>query len=74
MRRNISDPSNTVVTTPAMAPPTKRLMHWKMNGGVEKIFGVPGRQLNSHGLLGGYKVGRSWHSLRFILGRSKMVS
>jgi len=54
MRANISDPSDTV-STPAMAPPTKRLMHWKMNGGVEKIFGVPGRQHNSRDLHGGYK-------------------
>ena len=57
MRANISDPSDTV-STPAMAPPTKRLMHWKMNGGVEKIFGVPGRQHNSRDLHGGYRVGR----------------
>ena len=60
MRKNISDPSNTVVATPAMAPPTKRLMHWKQNGGVERIFGAPGRPLKSHGLLGGYKV-RGWN-------------
>merc|ERR1719237_1012351 len=52
---NISDSSNTVVATPAMAPPTKRLMHWKQNGGVERIFGAPGRPLKSLGLLGGYK-------------------
>ena len=62
MRMNITDSSNTVVTAPAMAPPTKRLMHWKKNGGVERIFGAPGRPLNSHALLGGYKV-RSWHVL-----------
>ena len=55
MRMNIEDSSNTVVAAPAMAPPTKFLMHWKKNGGVEKILGVPGRPLHSHALLGGFK-------------------
>ena len=69
MRANISDPSDTV-STPAMAPPTKRLMHWKMNGGVEKIFGVPGRQHNSRDLHVEYKVSRTCltlHKFRLII-------
>lgn len=63
MRKNISDPSDTVVATPAMAPPTKRLMHWKMNGGVERIFGLPGKELKSNGILGGYKVSQTQSNL-----------
>jgi len=57
MRMQISDSSDTMVTAPTMAPSTKRIMHWRKNGGVERILGVPGKQHNSHALLDEYKGG-----------------
>ena len=44
MKGQLSDTSD-IVTTLDLAPPTKRLMHWKETGGVEKLFALPGRQL-----------------------------
>ena len=35
------------MTTLDLAPPTKRLMHWKETGGVEKLFALPGRPLHA---------------------------
>ena len=46
MKAQLSD-SSDIVTTLDIAPPTKRLMHWKETGGVEKLFVLPGRVLNS---------------------------
>ena len=68
MSLNIRDSSDTVVTAPPMAPPTKRLMHWRKNGGVHRILRAPGRPLNSHALLGGYKVRLAFYStwVRFV--------
>ena len=60
MRMQISDSSDTMVTAPTMAPSTKRIMHWRKNGGVERILGVPGKQHNSHALLDEYKVSESF--------------
>lgn len=36
---------NVSVTTLDLAPPTKRLMHWKETGGVEKLFALPARTI-----------------------------
>ena len=39
--------TDDIVTTLDLAPPTKRLMHWKETGGVEKLFVLPGRVLSA---------------------------
>ena len=44
MKAQLSDTSD-IVTTLDLAPPTKRLMHWKETGGVEKLFALPGRPI-----------------------------
>lgn len=44
MKAQLSDTSD-IITTLDLAPPTKRLMHWKETGGVEKLFALPGRPL-----------------------------
>ena len=46
MKAQLSD-TNDIVTTLDLAPPTKRLMHWKETGGVEKLFVLPGRVLSA---------------------------
>ncbi|XP_074656206.1 double-strand-break repair protein rad21 homolog isoform X2 [Tubulanus polymorphus] len=46
MKIQLSDTSD-IVTTLDLAPPTKKLMHWKETGGVEKLFALPGRALCS---------------------------
>ncbi|KAJ8321658.1 hypothetical protein KUTeg_000129 [Tegillarca granosa] len=46
MKLQLSDTSD-VVTTLDLAPPTKKLMHWKETGGVEKLFALPGRSIVS---------------------------
>ena len=53
---NIKDTSDTMATAISMTPPTKFLMHWRKNGGVERIMGAPGKALNSETLLSEYKV------------------
>lgn len=40
MKSQLSDTSD-IVTTLDLAPPTKRLMHWKETGGVEKLLSLP---------------------------------
>ena len=42
MKAQLSD-TQDIVTTLDLAPPTKRLMHWKETGGVEKLFALPGK-------------------------------
>jgi len=49
MKVQLSDTSE-IVTTLDLAPPTKKLMHWKETGGVEKLFAFPGRQIVSRRL------------------------
>jgi cohesin complex subunit SCC1 len=49
MKIQLSDTSE-IVTTLDLAPPTKKLMHWKETGGVEKLFAFPGRQIVSRRL------------------------
>lgn len=44
MKAQLSDISD-IITTLDLAPPTKRLMHWKETGGVEKLFALPGRPI-----------------------------
>ncbi len=54
MKAQLSDTAD-IVTTLDLAPPTKRLMHWKETGGVEKLFGLPGRALNCQTIFRGYQ-------------------
>lgn len=54
MKAQLSDTTD-IVTTLDLAPPTKRLMHWKETGGVEKLFALPGRTLNSRGVFKNYQ-------------------
>lgn len=49
MKNQLSDTSD-IVTTLDLAPPTKRLMHWKETGGVEKLFALPARPIPSRAL------------------------
>lgn len=49
MKAQLSDTSD-IVTTLDLAPPTKRLMHWKESGGVEKLFALPSRHLPARAL------------------------
>lgn len=46
MKLQLSDTTD-IVTTLDLAPPTKKLMHWKETGGVEKLFALPGRPIVS---------------------------
>ena len=55
MKAQLSDTTD-IVTTLDLAPPTKRLMHWKETGGVEKLFALPGRPLHAGNLFKAYQV------------------
>ncbi|ESO09865.1 hypothetical protein HELRODRAFT_72889 [Helobdella robusta] len=46
MKMQLSDTSD-IITTLDLAPPTKKLMHWKETGGVEKLTIFPGRTILS---------------------------
>ncbi|XP_014208910.1 double-strand-break repair protein rad21 homolog isoform X2 [Copidosoma floridanum] len=54
MKAQLSDTSD-IVTTLDLAPPTKRLMHWKETGGVEKLFALPARSIPARVLFKNYK-------------------
>uniref|UniRef100_A0A1B6CP11 Rad21/Rec8-like protein N-terminal domain-containing protein n=1 Tax=Clastoptera arizonana TaxID=38151 RepID=A0A1B6CP11_9HEMI len=54
MKSQLSDTSD-IVTTLDLAPPTKRLMHWKETGGVEKLFALPGRNIPARALFKNYQ-------------------
>ena len=54
MKAQLSDTTD-ILTTLDLAPPTKRLMHLKETGGVEKLFALPGRTLNSRPLFRDYQ-------------------
>jgi len=54
MKAQLSD-TQDIVTTLDLAPPTKRLMHWKETGGVEKLFALPGKPLPSRSLFDSYQ-------------------
>lgn len=49
MKNQLSNTSD-IVTTLDLAPPTRRLMHWKETGGVEKLFALPARPIPSRSL------------------------
>lgn len=61
MKNQLSDTSD-IVTTLDLAPPTKRLMHWKETGGVEKLFALPARPIPARAL---FKV--KYQLLKIIL-------
>ncbi|XP_017878387.1 double-strand-break repair protein rad21-like protein 1 [Ceratina calcarata] len=54
MKAQLSDTSD-IITTLDLAPPTKRLMHWKETGGVEKLFALPGRPIPARVLFKNYQ-------------------
>ncbi|XP_039301291.1 double-strand-break repair protein rad21 homolog A [Nilaparvata lugens] len=54
MKAQLSDTTD-IVTTLDLAPPTKRLMHWKETGGVEKLFALPGRNIPARALFKNYQ-------------------
>ncbi|CAG4982667.1 unnamed protein product [Parnassius apollo] len=54
MKNQLSNTSD-IVTTLDLAPPTKRLMHWKETGGVEKLFSLPARPIPSQVLFKKYQ-------------------
>eukprot|EP00092_Neocalanus_flemingeri_P036157 GFUD01039368.1.p1 GENE.GFUD01039368.1~~GFUD01039368.1.p1 ORF type:complete len:1133 (-),score=374.75 GFUD01039368.1:308-3706(-) len=54
MKAQLSD-TGDIVTTLDLAPPTKRLMHWKETGGVEKLFALPGRTLQARHIFKDYQ-------------------
>ena len=56
MKNQLSNTSD-IVTTLDLAPPTRRLMHWKETGGVEKLFTLPARPIPSRVL---FKVKKSY--------------
>lgn len=58
MKLQLSDTSD-IVTTLDLAPPTKKLMHWKETGGVEKLFAFPGHAMVSKKLS---RVKYTWNS------------
>ena len=49
MKTQLSDTAD-IVTSLDLAPPTKRLMHGKETGGVEKLFALPGRTIPASSL------------------------
>ncbi|GBP47954.1 Double-strand-break repair protein rad21 homolog [Eumeta japonica] len=54
MKNQLSNTSD-IVTTLDLAPPTRRLMHWKETGGVEKLFTLPARSIPSRVLFKKYQ-------------------
>ena len=61
MKSQLSDTSD-IVTTLDLAPPTRRLMHWKETGGVEKLFALPGRPIPARSL---FRVRKLFYKLCF---------
>ena len=62
MKMQLSDTSE-IIATLDLAPPTKKLMHWKETGGVEKLFALPGRSL----------ISKRVNSVRFCLRNSNIT-
>lgn len=54
MKNQLANTSD-IVTTLDLAPPTKRLMFWKETGGVEKLFGLPSREIPARCLFQNYQ-------------------
>lgn len=50
MKAQLSDTSD-IITTLDLAPPTKKLMHWKRTGGSEKLFALSERPIPSKVLI-----------------------
>lgn len=50
MKQQLADSSDTT-TTLDLAPPTKKLMHFKETGGIDKLFVLPGMDMPSKTLL-----------------------
>ena len=74
MKAQLSDTSD-IVTTLDLAPPTKRLMHWKETGGVEKLFALPGRHIPSRVIARNYQAhltSRPADNEEFILNNENM--
>lgn len=69
MKAQLSDTSD-IVTTLDLAPPTKRLMHWKETGGVEKLFALPGRPIPARALS---KVNIPCHCLVVVRRRKSLL-
>lgn len=69
MKNQLSNTSD-IVTTLDLAPPTRRLMHWKETGGVEKLFTLPARPIPSRILFKvsdrGFKVSSPLFSVECI--------
>ena len=59
MKLQLQDTSE-ITTTLDLAPPTKKLMHWKETGGVEKLFALPGRSIASK------RMSKVWVFARFL--------
>ena len=55
MKVQLSD-SSDIVTTLDIAPPTKRLMHWKETGGVDELFNLPSRKFGALSINNNYKA------------------
>ncbi|XP_072929287.1 uncharacterized protein vtd isoform X2 [Epargyreus clarus] len=54
MKNQLSNTSDIVITLD-LAPPTRRLMHWKETGGVEKLFAMSARPMPSKVLFKKYQ-------------------
>ena len=54
MKAQLSD-SADIITTLDIAPPTKRLMHWKETGGVEELFNLPSTRFGSRLMISNYQ-------------------
>lgn len=67
MKNQLSDTSD-IVTTLDLAPPTKRLMHWKETGGVEKLFALPARNIPARIL---FKVG-CYHCVKLLMALTNL--
>ncbi|KAF7268643.1 hypothetical protein GWI33_018261 [Rhynchophorus ferrugineus] len=63
MKNQLSDTSD-IVTSLDLAPPTKRLMHWKETGGVEKLFALPARSIPARKLFKIYQRHLTLKSIR----------
>ncbi|XP_077288258.1 RAD21 cohesin complex component verthandi [Arctopsyche grandis] len=61
MKNQLSNTSD-IVTTLDLAPPTRRLMHWKETGGVEKLFALPARPIPSRSLFKNYQRNMSYRA------------
>lgn len=73
MKNQLSNTSD-IVTTLDLAPPTRRLMHWKETGGVEKLFTLPARPIPSSVLFKVCITHKFSFFVRFIMVKDEMLS